>query len=149
VSAARVVIGVGNRWRGDDGAGLEVARRLEAAAPPGTRVLRHEGDGARLLELWEGARDVVLVDAARSGVAAGTLHRFDACGAPLPAALLRSSTHAFGVAEAIELARALGRLPLRLEVDAIEGVNFAAGEPLSPEVAEAVAALARSLAREP
>ena len=149
MSAERVVIGVGNPWRGDDGAGLEVARRLERVAPAGTRVIRHEGDGTGLLELWRDAREVVVVDAARSGAVPGTLHRLDACRAPLPAAVLRSSTHAFGVAEAIELARALGRLPLRLEVDAIEGASFAEGEAISPEVTQSISRLVHRLRQQP
>ena len=58
---------------------------------------------------------------------------------------LRSSTHAFGVADAVELARALGRLPGRLDVYAIEGASFAAGDRLSPAVERAVAELAAEL----
>jgi hydrogenase maturation protease len=58
---------------------------------------------------------------------------------------MRSSTHAFGVAEAVELARELGRLPGRLEVYAIEGADFSAGAELSAEVASAVRTLTRRL----
>ena len=58
---------------------------------------------------------------------------------------LRSSTHAFGVADAVELARALGRLPGRLDVYAIEGASFTAGDSLSPEVERAVDDLATAL----
>jgi hydrogenase maturation protease len=58
---------------------------------------------------------------------------------------MRCSTHALGVAEAIELARALGRLPARLEVYAIEGARFTAGAGLSPAVEQAVGKLAASL----
>ena len=75
----------------------------------------------------------------------GTVHRFDAAAAPLPAAAVRSGTHAFGVADAVELARALGRLPARLDVYAIEGGSFAAGDGLTPAVARAVVTLAERL----
>jgi hydrogenase maturation protease len=137
-----IVIGVGNSWRGDDAAGLAVARRLRGAVD----VLEHEGDAAGLLEAWRGYEDVVVVDAATSATAApGTVSRFDARDGPLPARVLRSSTHAFGVAEAVELARALGRLPRRLELYAIEGADFSAGAGLSPPVAAAVDRLAASL----
>jgi hydrogenase maturation protease len=128
-----MVIGVGNPWRGDDAAGLEVARR--------TGGVQHEGDCTRLLDAWEGHDDVVVVDAALSGAAPGTVHRV---GAPLPVTL-RSSSHAFGVAEAVELARALGRLPRGLRVCAIEGSDFALGPGLSPEVEAAVESLAAQL----
>jgi hydrogenase maturation protease len=58
---------------------------------------------------------------------------------------VRSSTHAFGVPDAIELARVLDRLPARLEVYAIEGASFAAGDRLSPAVDQAVEQLAAAL----
>lgn len=133
-----MVIGVGNRWRGDDGAGLEVARCLGG--------LELEGDPASLLDAWAAADDVVVVDAAASGAPPGTIRRFDARSGPLPARCLRSSTHAFGVPDAIELARALGRLPARLEVYAIEGERFASGEGLSAAVRRSVGDLAATLA---
>jgi DNA-binding transcriptional LysR family regulator len=55
---------------------------------------------------------------------------------PLPKSGFRCSTHAFGVAEAIELGRGLGNLPQYLVVYGIEGKNFAAGVGLSAEVEE-------------
>ena len=134
-----MVIGVGNRWAGDDAAGLAVARRV------GGREL--EGDPASLLDAWAGADDVVVVDAAASGAPPGTIRRFDAGAGPLPARSLRSSSHAFGVPDAIELARALGRLPARLEVYAIEGASFAAGAALSGPVERAVDELVAALIR--
>jgi hydrogenase maturation protease len=143
-----MVIGVGNAWRGDDAAGLAVARRLRELAPNGMEVREHEGEATGLVEAWTGADHVVVVDAAASGAPAGTLRRFDAGARPLPARVL-SSTHAFGVPDAVELARALGRLPPRIEVCAIEGADFAAGATLTPAVARAVHELAHTLASAP
>ena len=140
-----ILIGVGNGWRGDDGAGLAVARRVRALAPDGVEVREVEGDATALVEAWSGAAHVVVVDAAQSGAPPGTVRRFDARAQPLPGRSLRSSTHAFGVADAVELARSLDRLPDRLEVYAIEGASFVAGERLSPPVEQAVAALAAEL----
>jgi hydrogenase maturation protease len=134
-----VIIGVGNPWRRDDGAGIEVARR--------TGGVTFEGDGTGLLDAWAGASDVVVVDAASSGAAPGTIRRFDAAAGPLPAQHLRSSSHHFGVADAIELARSLDRLPPRLVVYAIEGEDFGAGPELSEPVARAVDALVAELGR--
>ena len=78
-------------------------------------MLVHEGEPIDLLDRWEGAGEVIVVDAVRSGAPAGTVHRLDRAGRADPAAL-RGSTHAFGLAETIELARALDRLPQRLTV---------------------------------
>jgi hydrogenase maturation protease len=141
-----ILIGVGNAWRGDDGAGLAVARRVRELSPAGVEVREVEGDATALVEVWSGAEGVVVVDAAQSGALPGTVRRFDARARPLPARSLRSSTHAFGVSDAVELARALDRLPARLDVYAIEGASFTAGEGLSQAVGRAVDELAESLA---
>ncbi len=134
-----VVIGVGNPWRGDDGAGLEVARRLAAHAPDGVRIVqRGGGDQLGLLDAWADAERAIVIDAASSGAPAGAVHRFDATAAPLPAPFLASNSHTFGVAEAVELARVLGRLPRSLQIYAIEGESFAAGRGLTPGVQRAV-----------
>jgi len=135
-----VVIGVGNALRGDDGAGVAVAERVRGVAC--------DEEPTRLIEAWEGADAVILVDTVVSGAPPGTLHRFDASMEPIPARALRSSTHAIGLAETIELARALGRLPERVVVYGIEGASFDAGAPLSPEVEAAVSRLAATIEEE-
>jgi hydrogenase maturation protease len=134
-----LVIGVGQEQRGDDAAGLWVARRLTERSP-GLRVVEHDGDGMDLLLSFEGAERVVLVDAVVSGEREpGAVHRFDAARGPLPAALFAgTSSHALGVAEAIELARAMERLPERVVVYGIEGGCFDTGAAPGPAVIDAV-----------
>ncbi|MDP3063937.1 MAG: hydrogenase maturation protease, partial [Chloroflexota bacterium] len=104
----------------------------------GVAVVEATGDGASLLDVWQGHEHVVIFDAVSSGAVPGAVHRFDVCARPLSAKLLRSSTHAFGLADAIELARALGQLPPRLVVYGIEGERFEVGAGLSREVKRAV-----------
>jgi hydrogenase maturation protease len=84
---------------------------------------------------------VIVVDAVASGAPAGTVHRLDPVGDPLPAEFARGSTHAFGLAETIELARTLDRLPPRITVYGIEGTDFRAGDELSAPVRAAVDAV--------
>jgi hydrogenase maturation protease len=139
-----LVIGIGNASRGDDAAGLAVAERIRRAAPPGVEVLELSGEPAALVEAWKDRERVLLVDSCSGGGPAGTVHRFEAGAGPLPAALLRASTHSLGVAEAVELARALNRLPHRLTVYGIEADSFRPGA-LSPSVATAVEALSSEL----
>jgi hydrogenase maturation protease len=126
------VIGLGNEWRCDDAVGREVARRLDGV------VL--DGEPIGLVEALDGADEVVLVDAVSSGAPPGTVHVFEAGSERLPATLFgTSSTHTLGLAEAVELARSLGRLPRRVLVYGIEGASFSFGNGLSPEVADAAA----------
>jgi hydrogenase maturation protease len=138
MSSPILVIGIGNEYRSDDGVGLVVARGLREKSLPGMLIIESSGDGAALMEAWKAAPSVILIDAAASGKAAGTIHHFDAVTQPMPTGFSFHSTHAFGVAEAIGLAQALQQLPSRLMVYAIEGKNFTAGVSLSPRVAKAV-----------
>jgi hydrogenase maturation protease len=133
-----VVIGVGNTLRGDDAAGLAAVERVEARLPEAVRVVACEQEPSRLLDAWEDAWAAIVVDAVSSGAEPGTLHCFDASVEPVPAQAFRSSTHAFGVGEAIELARALGRLPDRVVVYGVEAAGFEPGADLSPAVDAAV-----------
>jgi hydrogenase maturation protease len=133
-----VVLGVGNEYRSDDGAGLAVAKVVATRAPSDVRVLECEQEPSRLIDAWEDAELAVVVDAVASGATPGTVHRFDASEAPIPSGVFRSSTHAFGVGDAIELARTLGRLPRHVVVFGVEGDVFGAGSGLSPLVEEAV-----------
>ena len=133
-----LVIGIGNEYRSDDGVGLVVARELRVKNLPDMLIIESSGDGAALMEAWEAAQSVIIIDAASSRGAPGTIHHFDALAQSIPTGFSFHSTHAFGVAEAIGLARALQQLPPRLLVYAIEGENFSAGVGLSPEVARAV-----------
>jgi hydrogenase maturation protease len=143
-----LLIGVGNPFRGDDGVGSVVIRRLRSQILPGFTIMEETGDGAELLEAWQGASAVILVDAVQSGAAPGTIHRIDATTEKLPKWFSHCSTHAFGVAEAVELARTMGELPPSLVIYGIEGLDFSAGTSLSPEVAASVPGVVSSILAE-
>ena len=143
-----LVIGIGNPLRSDDGAGHVVVRRLRKLNLPDVGTREESGEGAALIEAWKNAENVIVIDTIQSGAAPGTIHRLDASRAPIPARFFHCSTHAFGVAEAVELARTLDRLPARLVLYGIEGANLNQGENLSPEVAAAVNELLGRIQRE-
>ena len=142
----RLVIGVGNPLRGDDGAGRAVARLLAERAAPGLVVHESSGEATSLMEAWTGFDDVVLVDACRGAGPPGSIHALPADEVDRIASLRHASSHSLGVAAAIGLARALGTLPVRLAVHAIEVRDTAEGESLSPQVEGAVRRLADELA---
>lgn len=139
------LIGVGNRYRSDDAAGLEVARRLREMHPAGIRIVEEEGEPGSLIKAWELVAEALVIDCVSSGAEPGTLHRFDPSKQPLPVEMFRPSTHALGVADAVELARELEKLPPRLAIYGIEGENFGTGDGLSPAVAETVERLVAEL----
>ena len=151
-----LVVGVGNELRSDDGAGIEVVRSARALASrtrgserAPVEFREHEGEPLALLGAWEGAGAVIIADTIHGSGPTGALHRFDASDAPLPARLgSSSSTHAVGVADAIELSRVLGRLPRKLVVYGVTGACFDAGRGLSADLLEPVEALARRVLEE-
>jgi len=133
----------GNRHRGDDAAGLLVADRLREW---GIAVEMLDGEATELMEAWGSADSVVLVDAVVTGKRPGTVHAWD--GRNLKACSTSSaSSHGLGVGEAIELARALGRLPSKIQIHGIEGRQFTVGAGVSPEVEAAVEVVARAIAQ--
>ena len=140
-----LVIGVGNRFRGDDAAGPAVADRLGSN---GVDAIEHAGDGMQLMALWESADRVVIVDAMHGGLPPGTVRRFDADRERIDGIAFTHFSHEIGVAAGVELARTLGRLPCRLTVYGIEGHSFGLGEALSPEVARAVDETVRAIINE-
>jgi len=129
-----LIIGCGNRQRSDDGAGVLVAERLRQL---GIDADTRTGEAADLIEAWKSADDVIVVDAVVTGAPVGTVQVWDG-RQPLNSVRTTASTHCFGVAEAIELARVLNRLPTRLRVYGIEGLRFEPGAEISPEVQRAV-----------
>ncbi len=138
-----LVVGVGSPDRGDDAVGPAVAWSVAALAPPGIRVVVHE-DPTALVQLWSDCDLAIVVDAVLSGRRAGQLVIVEtgADGAPLPegawAAAGRGGTHSLGVATAVELSRALGRLPRRVVLVGIEVATIALGAPMSQAALEAV-----------
>jgi hydrogenase maturation protease len=132
----RVLIGVGNSLRGDDGVGLVVAEGVKSM-----KSFQAPGGSFGLIDLWEGADEVILVDAARSGSTPGTIHRIDAGKEPLPRSILVSSTHSVGLAETVEMARQLARLPARVTVYGVEVGDLTHGADLSPDVRRAAETL--------
>ncbi|MGD9038727.1 MAG: hydrogenase maturation protease [Desulfobacteraceae bacterium] len=132
-----LVIGVGNELRGDDGVGPFIARKIKAKKMPRTLVEIHVGETTSLLELWADAAAVILLDAVKSGAGAGKIYRLNPRQQSIPSSFFRFSTHNFGLAECVRLAKTLKRLPPCLIIYGIEGKNFENGTGLSPEVEKA------------
>ena len=140
-----VVIGIGNRYRHDDGAGPAVVARLPASAPPGVTLVESDGEPARLLDWWD-APVALVVDALESEDAApGTVHRAETFETDDGTT---TSSHGLGAIDAWALGRALGRLPGRLVVYGIVGDRFDAGLGLSPAVLRAVQEVAAAVVQE-
>lgn len=131
-----IVIGVGNRDRGDDAVGPLVVDHLGSSLP----CFESNGDPSALISLFERDSEVIIVDAMVTGNTPGTIASAGVPGAGEPGVELsgHGSTHGFGVFEALELARALGSLPPRVTLVGVEACSFDPGSGLSPEVESAI-----------
>jgi hydrogenase maturation protease len=143
-AAARVLVaGIGNVFLGDDGFGVEVARRLaDRPQPAGVEIADY---GIRGMDLACAMQDdwaaVVLVDAAPTGALPGTLSVIEPEVAGAPAA---PDAHGMDPATVLRLVQALGGAPPRTLLVACEPlVQMSGAEPdvvvaLSQPVAAAV-----------
>ncbi len=140
-----IVVGVGNRDRRDDGIGPAVAERIATLADPdGDLEVWTDLPPLRLLDVWEGADTAVVVDASHAGSEPGAVRVADVTSRALPPRIGSSSTHAFGLADAVELARVLRRLPRRLVLVVVEAADTRPGAGLTPPVEAAVDPAARA-----
>lgn len=131
-------IGIGNRFRRDDGAALVLADRLRTLALPGLTVMEATDDVIRLVDVWKDYDHVIVADAVVTGEHTGTLHRRDPLACPLPRHWFGVSSHQLGIVEAIELGRAMKRLPPRMAFIGLEARDFGQGEGLTPAVEQAL-----------
>lgn len=135
--ADTVVIGVGNRWRRDDAAGLEVLDALRGSDADSVQLVESDGEPTRLLDAFELAPRVVMVDAVVTGAEPGTVHRFT--DEELPDQMgIGQSSHLVQLWETIELGKLLGRLPNGLVLVGIEATDFDNGEGMTAPVATGV-----------
>jgi hydrogenase maturation protease len=143
------IIGVGNAWRSDDAAGLCVIQRLRSAPLPGVILAETPGTAASILAAWEDTADAIVVDAVLSGAPPGTIYRLDAHDSAAAFPVSRStSSHGWGLAEALALGQVFRNLPSRLIIYGIEGQDFSFGESLSPAIAAALPEVVRRITAE-
>ncbi len=143
-----VVIGIGNEFRRDDGAGPAVLARLDGRVPDGVTLRVSDGEPAGLIEAWAGVPLAVIVDAVRAEpTVPGRLHRLVLHQAGT-AEVRPVSSHGLGLDSAIGLAQALDRMPGTLIVHAVEAADLGQGPGLTPAVAAVIDALADAVIRD-
>lgn len=140
-----LVVGLGHPDRGDDGVGPAVARAARPLIPADVPVMVHDGPLA-LIDVWDGYDEVVVIDAVRTGRPLGSIVVLDVGATAMSPWAGGGGTHAFGLEAAVELARALDRLPGRLLLVGVESVRFDVGAAMSEQVADAVERAAHAVA---
>ena len=139
---ATILIGIGHIFRADDALGLWAVREVKGAC----QKFEHHGEGLGLIELWRGAAKVIVVDAIMGGIPGSIicLNGWD----EIPDLDYRSSSHVFGLAQAINLAKEIGAMPDELRIYGIVGENFKMGEEMTPVVKAALSKIIRQIEAE-
>ena len=132
-----VIIGLGNRYRRDDGVGIVAADALNDLALPGVRVVTGIAEPLGLLDAWTGARLAVVIDAAlMTPSTAGRVRRCtldDVAGGSDGL-----SSHSVDIGRTHGLGQALGRVPRAVVVCTIDVADTGHGIGLTPDVAAAL-----------
>jgi hydrogenase maturation protease len=130
-----LVAGLGSP-HGDDQLGWVVIDRLRPRLPAGVSTSKVLG-GLELLECLEGQDEVIVVDASAPAGRPGTIRSFDwPCRDLAEGTLL--STHGLGLITAVQMAEALGWLPHRVCIIAVEARQISPAAPLSGAVAQQI-----------
>jgi hydrogenase maturation protease len=131
-----VVIGLGNRYRADDGVGVVAAAELNRLSLPGVRVLTDIVEPMSLLEAWSCATLAMVIDGAVG--TPPTPGRVRRCGLSDVSADDGLSSHSIDIGRTHELGQALGRVPDELLLFTVEVADTGHGVGLTPRVARAV-----------
>jgi len=145
VHVKALVVGMGNDLRGDDVAGLAVARLMKREQPASLTILELNDDVTALIDHLPGFDIAIIIDATQSGSPLGTIRRFDASTIPLPEKPSTRSTHGMTVSSVLELARIQQQLPKKVLIYGIEGKQYTHGSLLTREVERAVRIVAQMI----
>ena len=138
MSAPAVVIGIGNRFRRDDGSALLVIDALAGRVPATTVLMESDGEPARLIDSWADAPLAIVVETVRQGGRPGAVSNLDWASHEARSSSGERGSHGLGILEAIALGRAVGRMPRQLLVVGIEPEDLGWGEGLSDAVARGI-----------
>ena len=133
-----LILGAGNPLRRDDGIGVEIIKLLSIdqnryRLPPEVDFVDGGTDGPGLIEYLKEYKKVILIDAVEMGLPAGTVKTFSPDEALIRIQKDSLSTHGFGIAELLKLAKELNITP-ELTIIGIQPENIGMGMGLSNTV---------------
>lgn len=143
------IIALGNPLRGDDGVGLAVLETLRNTMPAPSNVTLLDCSRGGLLNalLSQGYRRVIIVDAADMGRVPGEWACFGADEAILTSKgeVPCGTLHHSGLAEALELGKALGLAPPKVEIYGVQPLSMSWARGLSTVVQTAIIEICASI----
>ena len=115
MTAPVLVLGIGNLLLQDEGVGVRVVQELERRyrVPPEVELLDGGTSGMELLDVMAGREHLIVIDAVRTGAAAGTI--VELTDAEVPALFrLRVSPHEIGLSDVLAALQVTGEIPRRI-----------------------------------
>lgn len=140
-----LILGIGNKYRCDDGAGIETAEVIKGFNIDKFIVKTLDGEGIGILKELEENENVIIIDAVRNNGKAGNVYELNANDVVIKSGFFNYSSHAFGLAEAINVAKVMNKLPKFLIVYGIEGGKFNFDTKLTKKVKQAVKITAETI----
>lgn len=142
------ILGIGS-FSGADQVGLLVIKRIKAKlqdhpANEEVDIDFYDRPGMHLIELIKEAEIVHLIDAMMSAREEGFIHRYTDINV-FQAINHSLSSHGYGVAEALQLAKVMGSLPNQL---VIHGVEISKEKKLTPNIIQACTLIAEQIIAE-
>lgn len=137
-----LVVGLGSP-HGDDRLGWAAIDGLRPHLPAGVSAQKVSG-GLGLLEWLEGQEEAIILDASTPSGQPGSIRVFEWPSDDIAASAPRN-THGPGLVDALRLAEALGRLPRRVRIIAIEAQDVSPNESLSAPAARGLASAIESI----
>jgi len=133
-----VVLGLGNQYARDDGAGIAVARELQHRdLGKGVLVRTHQTFDLWLLSEYSEASRLIIIDSVKAGTRPGTVVEYEVTPRPGPLSSL-PGLHSMKLHDLIDFASRTGLLSCPITVIGVEPKDCTVGEGLSPEVERAV-----------
>ena len=144
-----LILGLGNPLRGDDGIGPRVIEEVtRRGLPEGVSSLDGGTAGLDLLNVLEGWKRVVVVDAADVGREPGQFVRFTPDQARFVEVEDSFSLHHAGLGAVLALAEVLGKTLPELTIFGVQPARVGWGQGLSPVVEAALPALTDAVLEE-
>lgn len=136
---SKIIIGIGNPLRRDDGIGVGIVQRLRLIKVPLLQdwtLLSWQGDLFDLIPVVEGGSHVIFIDGLVDPYATpGAIYKWDLVQEKPPNSISPMSTHSVGLGTVVELLSALGKTPQHFWLIGVVLADCGIGDDVSPAVA--------------
>ena len=126
-----LILGIGNRYRKDDGIGVIVIQKLRDDNLTNADLIDGSMDGLTLFEYLKNYNQAIVIDAAHMGVPPGEVKIFSKDEANINIKSDQLSTHGFGLAEVVQLLSAFN-IEIKMTIIGVQPLDTSFGEGLTP-----------------